>query len=326
MLSFAAIGEFFKLVLEKLSFKNILIFIVLCLAIYGVCKISSGIYDWGKSDQAKTDNVTINKLKDQLATANKNLKDLQTEVTTWKNTAEQEQTDLANLQKEINDKITAGVDKANQNAAYWEKLAKNKQEVIKYVTVNDDAHCVIPNGFVQLFNQSAQGTSPDSSTDAISNSTGSTLEAPSGISLSDVTRAVIINNTRAVQLQQQVLAWQTWYNTTKAAWENTQKNMQNAIPTAPTPTLQKSKDSPSTSSGIGVLINDGLPTNIDVSATSLFKGAVTSNEISQFSPNDHFGNRSANDALYSGQRNSGYLGSTVSSRAQDHLLVFNPSG
>lgn len=228
MFSWLAIREacklFFSGILKKISLKGVLIFLVLCAAAFGVYQV----YKLGESHQATKDNAQITKLQNDLAQKKQELTSLRGQVTDWENKAKTAQDKFAGLQKDVNHQIQQGIAKANARAAHWEKVASHKKEIVKYVTSQADAHCVIPNGFVQLFNQSATA-GPDGS-NYLPGSLGLYVDAPSGYSLSDIAQASIINNAHAVQLRQEVIEWQTWYKSTKANWEKVQQIIQSTAP------------------------------------------------------------------------------------------------
>lgn len=85
------------------------------------------------------------------------------------------------------------------------------KEVPKYVSVQADAHCAIPVGFVGVFNAGATDTLPPS--------VASDDDAPSGVALSDVAKTSVDNDGLYYQLATQVKAWQDWYTEQKALSE-----------------------------------------------------------------------------------------------------------
>lgn len=86
------------------------------------------------------------------------------------------------------------------------------KEVPKYVTVEADAECVIPVGFVRLHDTAAAG-SP-----SLSVSSGGSLQAPSGVDLSAVAETVVANYGIAHEWRAEAEGWRAWYAQQSAAW------------------------------------------------------------------------------------------------------------
>lgn len=79
------------------------------------------------------------------------------------------------------------------------------REVIKYVPVEADRSCIVPNGFVLLHDWS---TAPE---DGAPPSPGSDVGEASGITLSQVAATVAANNAECHARGGVIEAWQTWY-------------------------------------------------------------------------------------------------------------------
>lgn len=79
------------------------------------------------------------------------------------------------------------------------------KEVPTYVTVESNARCVVPNGFVRVHDYAATGSGP--APDAAS---GSNDDA-SGVDLSTVATTVVDNYGYTRELEAQVIGWQTFY-------------------------------------------------------------------------------------------------------------------
>ena len=87
------------------------------------------------------------------------------------------------------------------------------KEVPKYVTVQADAKCVVPAGFVRLHDSAASG-SPSLPVGA-----GRSLDAPSGIELSAVAETLVTNYGTAYQWRAEAEGWRRWYAEQKAEWD-----------------------------------------------------------------------------------------------------------
>lgn len=77
------------------------------------------------------------------------------------------------------------------------------KEVPKYVTVQADADCVVPAGFVRMHDYAAAGRVPEGPRDSDA--------APAGIALSAVAETVAENYGACHENAEQVIAWQQWY-------------------------------------------------------------------------------------------------------------------
>lgn len=89
------------------------------------------------------------------------------------------------------------------------------KEVPVYVTKQDDARCVINNGFVRLHDAEAKGELPGgpAGTDA----------DPSGIGLSEVAKTVTRNYGTCHLAFTRLDEWQAWYRQNRALWNGNTK-------------------------------------------------------------------------------------------------------
>lgn len=78
------------------------------------------------------------------------------------------------------------------------------QEVPQYVTVQADAHCIVPLGFVWLHNSAASGLPP------VPPASGQSDDTPSGVKLSTVTNTVVKNYGSCRQEEQSLSDLQNW--------------------------------------------------------------------------------------------------------------------
>lgn len=87
------------------------------------------------------------------------------------------------------------------------KVVKEKGDIIYekvpvYITKEDDARCIIPNGFVVLHDSAVQNTVPETPR--------STNEKPSGVELSEATKTIIVNYNKYHEVVEQLVALQKW--------------------------------------------------------------------------------------------------------------------
>lgn len=78
------------------------------------------------------------------------------------------------------------------------------ERIPEYVTVQADAGCVIPIGFVSVYNAAVAGSE-------ISTPSGRSFEAPSGVALSTLAATDVDNLGTAHLLRAEVDAWRSWY-------------------------------------------------------------------------------------------------------------------
>lgn len=89
------------------------------------------------------------------------------------------------------------------------------KEVPKYVTVQADAACVVPVGFVRLHDVAA-----GSGQALFPAAPGGSVDTPSGVSLSAVSSTVVANYGTAHLWRAEAEGWRAWYLTQREAWDN----------------------------------------------------------------------------------------------------------
>lgn len=89
------------------------------------------------------------------------------------------------------------------------------KEVPVYVTKQDDARCVINNGFVRLHDGAAKGELPGGPTGDDGN--------PSGVELSTVAQTVTGNYGTCHLALSRLKEWQEWYSRNRALWNGNSK-------------------------------------------------------------------------------------------------------
>lgn len=87
------------------------------------------------------------------------------------------------------------------------KVVKEKGDIIYekvpvYITKEDDARCIIPNGFVVLHDSAVQNAVPETPR--------SINEKPSGVELSEATKTIIVNYNKYHEVVEQLVALQKW--------------------------------------------------------------------------------------------------------------------
>lgn len=88
------------------------------------------------------------------------------------------------------------------------------REVPVYVTPEADARCVVPVGFVSLFNAGVEGREAEAPRPP-----GGPGDAPSGVALSTVLSTTLEDFGTAYEWRAEALKWRAWYAAEKAAWD-----------------------------------------------------------------------------------------------------------
>lgn len=87
------------------------------------------------------------------------------------------------------------------------------KEIPNYVTREADASGNITDGFVRLHDAAATGTAP------VPFRAGESPDAPSGLATSTVAASVVDNYGTCNTWREQVIGWQSWYNTQRELWD-----------------------------------------------------------------------------------------------------------
>lgn len=185
--------------------------VFLCIALLGALEWK--VYDYGKDSVRADAQKQIQKAKDD---AKKEVDDIQakydklvTQTNQWKaeNQAAQE------AAKKVNDAVVVALhDSLIATVNQVAKLKGQLKELNTYVTAKADAQCVIPVGFVSVYNTAVKaGSLPDSG--------GGDVDAASGITLSRLAEIDSTNLAECYERGEVIKAWQTWYSTNKAAYD-----------------------------------------------------------------------------------------------------------
>jgi hypothetical protein len=116
---------------------------------------------------------------------------------------EKQKVHIAELEKKASEKTVEVVTKYVETV----KVVKEKGDVIRekvpvYITKEDDARCVIPNGFVIVHNSAVQNRVPEG--------TGNPNEGTSGVELSEATKVIVDNYNKYHEVVEQLRALQKW--------------------------------------------------------------------------------------------------------------------
>lgn len=86
------------------------------------------------------------------------------------------------------------------------------KEVPRYVSPAADDRCIVPVGFVRIHDAAASASE-------LPAASGGPLDAPSGVSLSDVLATDIENLGVGYSYRAEVIAWRSWYQQQREAWD-----------------------------------------------------------------------------------------------------------
>lgn len=220
---------------KLLNLKTLGVLIVLAVLAYGQYQF----YDWahtrGVTAGVASQAPKIHQLTDELAstklvltTTKANLAEWISRYNTYVATSKQQVADLqaqyAATQKHYDQEL------AKLHATLVATQKELLDEAPTYITQTGSSACTVPLGFVQLYNLSLQDpgtaanagpTSPASL--ALADPSRSTFDLPSGLSLLDVSRVIVVNNNAAVTNRALVLGWQAWWHSVSASFEEYQK-------------------------------------------------------------------------------------------------------
>lgn len=85
-----------------------------------------------------------------------------------------------------------------------------REKVPAYVTPLADSRCIVPVGFVQLFNAAASGQADQADTSAPATTGGLSVDRPSGVALSAVGTRTVDNFGTCHELETQVAGWKKY--------------------------------------------------------------------------------------------------------------------
>lgn len=220
-----------KRILPKLTLRNILIFLGICLLIFAQWKFYDWAHERGEDKQAKADAKQISALTEQRD-------DLQTQYDayrgafkTWVYRSEVARLTLA---KE-NAAIVAGIEtrlKA-QEAQSAELRERLKHEITNRIPAAVDYD--LPRGFVRLWHDSFEGETGTASAGqaGLAYGIGDDAQRASGLKLSGFAAIGIDNNQECVARGQVIREWQGWYYKHKDLFERVQQQAADAVPHMP---------------------------------------------------------------------------------------------
>lgn len=231
--------------------KSLAVLIVLLVLAYGQYRF----YDWastrayasGVASQTKT----IDGLNKELKTTKEDLANTRSSLHEWisryNSYVAASTRQVADLQERY---AATQATYTKQLTTLQATLAKTKKELENatstYITAFGNAGCTIPVGFVQLYNLSLQETPNAGPTSAASLALArpafSAYDVPSGLSLSDVARVIVVNNNAAVANRALVLGWQAWWKSVQADFEKYQQAHPQKPVAPPVSLFQQPKD------------------------------------------------------------------------------------
>ncbi|PIB91308.1 hypothetical protein [Caulobacter sp. FWC2] len=117
--------------------------------------------------------------------------------------------------KKKSDAITAKVstDLATANARIATLSTQLKSEIPRYVTPQADRRCIVSTGYVELRNAAGVGRP------AVPEGAGRSLDADSGLVLSDLAENDITNATAFNSAVAEIKAWRDWYTRQADLWK-----------------------------------------------------------------------------------------------------------
>lgn len=195
--------------LKGLTLKQVLSFVLICAALYGV----KWVYDKG----AQSRQPAI----DKLAAENEQMRTL---FKTWKEQTASANKEYLEKQSKLVDSLTKERDAANKRA---NERTPEYKDVIKYVTVQDDSRCTIPVNFGLLHNMSIEGAT--SAGHSLSETAAGLQGTPSSLTLSQYITIASANNSEAVRRGEIIAQWEQWYDRNLEWFNEAQRKANDAI-------------------------------------------------------------------------------------------------
>lgn len=226
-IALAGVGKWVK---ERLTLRNLAIFIgtiAVCLVIW---KFHSWSYERGAAHQLKQDQKVIASLTTERDSWKSKYTAYRTSFETWVARSE-----LA--RKTLDEQNQATVKALEERLKTAEKKRTTTRglvsEIPKYIPATADYN--LPVGFVRLYNLSIEDEAGSSTPESNQISESVTLDvgAPSGTTLSTFATYAVDNNAEAVYRGQVIRAWQDWYIESKTQFDKAQQEAADSIPRVP---------------------------------------------------------------------------------------------
>ena len=193
-------------------------------------------------DHAET--KVTSKYKDRVFGLEVELKNKMNEITAIRRQRDEEVGKMASLVQDQVDFNKVGlqdmVEKIKDARSRIDSLARLKpKEVVKYVSQIADSNCVIPNGFVFLYDKAigadARTSESKAAAIAFAASGPGNVDSSSGVTLSEVAENATENFREAADRGAIIQLWQGWYVKTKEYFDTVNKkyNILLTIPSAP---------------------------------------------------------------------------------------------
>ncbi len=229
--SIAAIWTVVKTFVKGMTLRQWLYVLLAVAALLGMWRFYAFAYERGQQAQHRVDAKILKDTNDKLASAESLLSTYRGAYKSWLN---QSETAEKKLQSE-NKILSSRLDTALKNAS---KIASAKQKVLireipKFIPAAVDVS--VPAGFVRLYDHALLPTASARQDGELSFGTGFDAAAPSGLTLSGIAPVLIENNAECVVRGEVIEAWQTWYKTNKASFEELNKAQQSESGTLNTP-------------------------------------------------------------------------------------------
>lgn len=189
----------------------IILVLVLGIGAYGYHHIT----ETAKTEQMAADQKVVDKCNADKKTAVDSLAYYVRQYTQLVANTKKAVADQAVAQGKIDAASAAKLADAETRAAHIRTVIK---QVDHYVSHTADYRCVIPVGFVQLFNGSLEAHT-GAGFPGLSDSASAVNDTPSGIKLSDLAAVDAANHAEAVQRGVIIKGWQDWYTASKANFD-----------------------------------------------------------------------------------------------------------
>ncbi len=228
-LTWAGVGK--KLLSALLNPRTWLYLLLLAVVLYSGYKTYSWIYERG----AQSRQQEINTLTEQRDKAIRERNQARAEKAAYAKAWKEFVRNSEEATRQLKEENAATVNRLTARLKTLEKRSQTTRdlahEIPQYVTPQADSRCVVPVGFVRLFNESIEGQAGTRSADGpLPEGAGGDAAAPSGLALSQVADAIVYNHDEAVRRGVIIQLWQQWYTESRDQFTKAQQLKADSIP------------------------------------------------------------------------------------------------
>lgn len=182
-------------------------------------------YNWVYDRGAHSRDQEVAQLQSQIKQLQTDLAGEKAKLVKWNEDTKRANQQFAAEQETLRKGLQSQLDAANLKA---NKRKVEYRDVVKYISIADDANCVIPANFELLHNWSIEGQ-PPGALDQLPEAASGVQGAASTIKLSELAAVNSHNNSEAVRRGAIIHQWEHWYDASKDQFTRAQQSAAEAI-------------------------------------------------------------------------------------------------